>query len=90
MTKMSTRTKGALWLLIAPTVLIIATFLLFAIINWVFNPTMYPKPDTELFAPTPIGITISNVILFFTGVIGIVTWLPGLIIGIVLLATAKK
>jgi hypothetical protein len=90
MAKMSKRTIGALWLLIAPTVLIIFTFLAFTIINWIFNPTMWPRPDTELFAPTPIGITISNIILFFTGVIGIISWLPGLIIGTVLLATAKK
>jgi hypothetical protein len=90
MAKMSTRTKGALWLLIAPTVMIIFTFAAFAIINLIFNPTMWPTPDTELFAPTPIGITISNVILFITGAVGIVSWLPGLILGTVLLATAKK
>lgn len=89
MAKMSKRTIGALWLLIAPTVLIIFTFAAFAILNWIFNPTMWPTPDTSPFAPTPIGITISNIILFITGVVGVITWLPGLIIGIVLLATKK-
>ncbi|MEO6110157.1 MAG: hypothetical protein ABIP50_04060 [Candidatus Saccharimonadales bacterium] len=89
MAKLDTRTKGALWLLIAPTGLLIITFIFFAIINWVFNPTMWPTPDTEAFAPTPIGITIANILLFVTGAVSVMTWLPGIIIGIVLLATKK-
>jgi hypothetical protein len=84
------RTKGALWLLIAPTVLIIVAFLLFAVINFVFNPTTQLPADGEAFAPTPIGITIVNILLFVMGSVSVLTWLPALIIGIVLLATTKK
>ena len=86
--KITGRTKLALWLLIAPTALFVATFLLFAIANWILNPTMWPTADGEAFAPTPIGVTIANIVLFLTGTISVITWLPGLITGIVLLATA--
>lgn len=84
---MRTRTKLALWLLISPTALIIAVIFAFAIMNMVFNPTMWPTPDTEMFAPTPIGITIANVVLFIAGAAAIISWLPGIITGIVLLTT---
>lgn len=88
--KMSGRTKGALWLLIAPTALIIGTFLIYGIVNWI-AVIMSPTPaDGELFATQPIGGVIINVIFFIFGTIGIIAWLPGLIAGIVLLATAKK
>ncbi len=85
----STRTKVALSLLLGPTVLIAVSFALFALLNLVFNPTFWPTPDTANFAATPVFITILNVILFTIGSIGIVSWLPGIIIGAVLLATKK-
>ena len=74
------RTKAALWLMIGPTALLVATFMLFALTNWVVS----------YFATVGIATTIINVLLFVAGVISILTWLPGLIIGIILLATAKK
>jgi len=89
MAKLGKRTKGALWALIAPTSLFIVTFILFAIINWIFNPTMWPTADTEALTPTPIGFTIANIILFLAGTISVITWLPGIITGIVLLSTKK-
>jgi ABC-type Na+ efflux pump permease subunit len=88
--RMTGRKKGALWLLIAPTVLIIATFLLYSIVNFILNPTMQLPADGEPLAPTPVGITIANVILFLLGALGVFAWLPGIIVGIVLLVTAKK
>ena len=84
------RTKAALWLLIAPTAIIIVTFTLVAILNLVFNQTMWLTADGEAFAPTPIVVTLANVGLFSLGGLGVITWFPALIIGIVLLATAKK
>lgn len=88
--KVSARTKTALWLLISPTALFVVAFFLFALINLVFNPTFWPAPDTEPFAPTPVGMSILNVILFFVGSVSAIAWLPGIIIGAVLLATAPK
>ena len=88
--KTTTRTKTALWLLIAPTGLVILTFSLFAVLNLVFNPTMWPTADTAEFASTPLLITIANITLFIMGAVGVTAWLPGLIAGIVLLATTKK
>jgi hypothetical protein len=88
-TKMSGRTKLALWLLIGPTALFIATFVIYALVNLlttVVIPPTAPEPGS-LFGPTPVGLVIMNVILFIVGVITVITWLPGLIIGIVLLAT---
>jgi hypothetical protein len=88
--KISGRTKTALWLLIAPTALLIISFILFAIINLVFNPSMQLPADGEALSPTPIGITIANVLLFSLDAISAIAWLPGIIIGIVLLTTPKK
>ncbi|MBC7512116.1 hypothetical protein H7142_00430 [Candidatus Saccharibacteria bacterium] len=45
--------------------------------------------DQALFEkPSPVS-TISNVVLFLVGAISVLTWLPGIIVGIILLATRK-
>jgi hypothetical protein len=82
------RTVLALWLMIGPTALIIASILLYAIMNFMFAPAT-PAGD-NLFGEQTAGQTITNVILFIVGAISVMTWLPGLIIGIILLATKKK
>ena len=91
---MSARTKAALWLLIGPTGLLIVSFIGFAIINVILGeaiPDQDPSQNPNLFASTtpPLISTILNVVLFICGAVSVLTWLPGLIIGIVLLATAK-
>jgi glycerol uptake facilitator-like aquaporin len=88
--KITGRTKASLWLLIAPTAAIVVSLVMFAILNMVANPTMWPTADGEAFAPTPIGITVINILLFIIGVTGVATFFPALVVGIVLLATAKK
>ncbi len=87
---MTKRTKGALWLLIAPTALIVLTFIVYAITNWVFSTVTPPPTEGELFSETPIGVAIVNVILFVVGALSTAAWLPGLIVGLVLLASPKK
>ena len=84
----SKRTVLALWLMIGPTALIVVTILLYAIMNFMFAQAA-PAGD-DLFAEQTAGQTIANIILFIVGAISVMTWLPGLIIGIILLATKKK
>lgn len=86
----TTRTKIALWSLIAPTVVIIISIGLFMVLNLVFNPTLWPTPDTQDPAPTPIVITTLNVILAIIGAAGLIAWLPGVITGITLLVTHRR
>jgi hypothetical protein len=87
--KMAKRTKVALWLLIAPTAIIIVDLLLYSLMNWVFS-TPASSPGSELFAAQTAGSVFTNSLLYILGVIGILAWLPGVIIGIVLLATPKN
>jgi heme/copper-type cytochrome/quinol oxidase subunit 2 len=82
------RTVLALWLMIGPTALIVVSILLYAVANFIMAQTM-PQSDA-MFAESSVGETIVNVILFIIGAVSVITWLPGLIIGIILLATKKK
>ncbi len=83
-TKMTGRTKLALWLLIGPTGLYVAVFTLFAVINYVFSTTTTGLGEASVIA------TIMNVILFLAGVVAFLTWLPGIITGIILLTTKPQ
>ena len=83
------RTILALWLMIGPTALLIVTFILFAIVNFIFSSTGIAD-DGDLFGKQSVLQTVVNVLLYLAGAITILTWLPGLIIGIVLLATKKR
>ena len=88
---MTGRTKTALWLMIGPTALLIATFLAYAVVNLMFASAVTTATnETTLFAEQSPIQSIINVLLFLVGAIGSLTWLPGLITGIVLLATPKK
>ncbi len=80
----------ALWLLLAPTALIVSIAILYSIVNFIAVSTAPTPIEGELFAqPSPIQATI-NLILFAVGAISAIAWLPGLIAGIILLATQKK
>ena len=88
-TKMTGRTKAALWLMIAPTALFVATFILYAIVNFI-TAAVAPEPASgQLFSQGGGVNVVVNVLLFLAGVVSFLTWLPGLVIGIVLLATKK-
>ena len=88
--KLAKRTNAALWLLIGPTVVGALVFIAFAIINLIFNPTFWPTPDTESFADTPLILTAINILLFTLGSISIIAWLPGIIVGALLLIKRPK
>lgn len=68
------RTGLALLLLIGPSALIVFAIILAAVSNFIFGT-----------ADNPVR-TIINVFVFLAGAVTILTWLPGIIIGIVLLA----
>jgi len=89
--KMTGRTKTALWLMIGPTALMIVAFLGYALINLAFaTTTAATVTESAPFGEQTVVQTIANVLLFLVGVVTFLTWLPGLIVGIVLLATPKK
>jgi len=81
MATLNKRTKGALWLLIGPTALLTLALLSFVLTNWAFASLAGDAGG--------VGASLMNVLIFLFGLIGFITWLPGLIIGIVLLATKK-
>jgi hypothetical protein len=80
----------ALWLLIGPTALIISSILLYAVVNFILGATAPTPTSGELIGPSSPVQTILNVILFLAGMLSVITWLPGIIAGIILLATSKK
>lgn len=80
-----------IWLLVGPTVLLIFSIAAYAIANFAFNSSLSMDGGSgELFGQQSIAITITNIALFITGTIGVIAWLPGIIIGIVLLTTQKQ
>lgn len=70
-----------------PTLLIIASLLLYATANFF---TTSNSSSSDLFGETSLLQSIVNICLFLMGVTGVISWLPGLIVGIVLLTTKKK
>ena len=75
------KTKWALVCLIGPTALFVGSILLYAIVNFIFGGS----PEADM---SPIK-TIVNVLLFLAGALTVATWLPGIIVGVVLLVTRK-
>ena len=91
--KIDRRTKVALWIMIGPTALIIVTLVAYAVVNIVTgavppdqDAALNPNPDSIQAA---LAISIINIVLFAIGSLSFLAWLPGLITGIVLLATRK-
>jgi hypothetical protein len=70
-------------LLIGPSVLLFLAVLLYALSNLI--TASQPTATEDLFPqPTPLS-TIINILLFLMGAIGVIAWLPGIIVGIILL-----
>lgn len=68
--------------LIGPSALLVGSLLLYAIVNFIF----IGDASGDI---SPLK-TIINVILFLIGAVVTLTWLPGIIVGIILLATRKS
>lgn len=76
--------------LIAPTASIVVALLLYAVANFFIGATAEPSvTNDELFGDTSMGSTIINVMLFLVGALATLTWLPGIIVGIILIAIRK-
>lgn len=73
-----------------PIVLLISSLVLLVISNLIFNPTFWMIPDGEPINATPIATTIVNGVLLFTGTIGLVTLLPGVVLGVITLTRNKR
>lgn len=72
--------------LLGPTTLIVVSILLYAIMNFIFGSI---ASSDVAYSDSPVKVVL-NVVLFLVGIVSVVTWLPGLIGGIILLATRKK
>ena len=83
------RTKIALWLMIGPGALLVSTFVLSLILAALLSgqqtqgTTGLPSSDDQP------ARALANIIVFIAGAFGVLTFVPGLIVGIILLATRK-
>lgn len=84
----NTRKIVALWLLIGPTALIVGSIILYAVANLIMS-SITPAAGEELGGQSVVQ-TIVNILLFLVGAVSVLTWLPGIIVGIILLTTQKK
>lgn len=85
------KTTWGIICLVAPTALFILSLVAYFILHFATGGGwQYAHGDSSLFADPPIVQTIGNIILFIVGAVTVITWLPGIIIGIVLLATRQR
>lgn len=76
--------KLALLLLIGPSALLVIGIILYTISNFIFS-AVGPQPTADNLFPDNPARTIINTLLFLVSTVSILTWLPGIIIGIILL-----
>lgn len=85
-----TNKKKLIWgliCLLGPTLLLVITIFTYAVVNFLIADTA--QSSSELFTTSPVG-AVFNTLMFLVGALVILTWLPGIIAGIVLLATRRK
>ena len=77
--------------LVGPTALLVVTILGYAILNFAFGASWgYAHGDSSLFPePTPLHSFV-NILLFLVGVVSVLTWVPGIVVGIILLSTRRR
>ncbi len=87
------KTTWGIICLVAPTALVVVSIIAYAILNFIAGSQEAAQVASDsLFAeagPSPLH-TIGNVLLFLVGTIAAISWLPGIIIGIILLATRQR
>lgn len=73
--------------LIVPSAALIVAVLTAAIANLVFGNGTVPGSDPS--APVNPAQLVVNVLVFFVGITALLTWLPGVILGIILLVKRR-
>lgn len=84
------RRKLAIAALIIPSVLFAFSLVMLAVINLIFNPTFWMTGDTEPVNPTPFVITVLNTFFLVTGAAGLISLLPSIVVGTLLLTQSKR
>jgi len=82
--------KLALALLIISGLLTVGSVITLIVINLIFNPTFWMTPDTSPITPTPVYITVLNGVFITSGVIGMLSFVPALAVGIYLLTNKRR
>lgn len=77
--------KLALFLLIGPTAFFVLAIIAYAVLNFITSAEQ-SNSATGLFSEQSPLKTSANVLLFLVGALTVLTWLPGIIIGIILLS----
>ena len=80
-----TSLKLPIFLMVAPTALLIVTILAYAIVSFIFYNAISESSFNALDSQPNLFKTIINIIMFLVGAISTVSFLPGLIVGIVVL-----
>lgn len=78
--------------LVAPTALLIVTILAYAIVRFIVDSTSMTPADAETLVAisSPAWATVLNVVLYIISAISVITWLPGIVVGIILLSSRKS
>ena len=83
------RRNLAIFALIAPSMLLVLSVFILAVVNLIFNPTFWMRGDTEPVYSTPFGITVLNIFFLITGLVALISLLPGVITGVLLLTRSR-
>lgn len=74
--------------LIGPTALITVSIVIYAIVGFVASTST--STTNSLSNEPSVAHVIMNLLMFIVGGIAILTWLPGIVVGIILLANRKQ
>lgn len=80
----------AIFGLVAPVMLFTCAFVALLAINIIFNPTFWMIPDGEAVSNTPLFITVLNAVFITVCIAGLLSFIPGLIFGTVLLTRKRS
>lgn len=86
-----TNKRKLIWgivLIVGPTALILLSIIIYAVMNFVLG-AVDTGDAASMSAEGGAFKTAVNVILYLVGAISVLAWLPGLVIGIILIATRK-
>ncbi len=77
--------------IIGPGLLFVLTILAYALINFITASNTPAAPtESDLFVEPSPGRTAANIVLYLVGTLSALAFIPGIIIGIILLTKRKK